>query len=157
MNNSKVKVVADAAGNVIRKSSNPEWGYIIVKQQLFTVGKDGFAKNETRQALIPGTIDNLSGFGWSADQEIEGKVIVREQLKPFGKKDPEKDMKQAGDSGVICKIGDSPIYRKLFYTPDVNAADTFLEHDNGDEITAAYAVESEEEAEGVVEDPNFDI
>lgn len=143
---SKVVVTADKAGNVIVKSqNNPEFGHIRVEQTRMVVEENGFARMKKLSALIPGTIADLKGFGWSAGQEVPGKIVVKESTKPFNKKDPERDFKIAGKSGVVCSIEDQPIYRKHFYTLDENAVDTLVEHDNDEEIKAAYAELGEEE------------
>lgn len=158
--NSKVIVTADKAGNVIVKSqNNTEWGHIRVEQTRMVLEDNGFARRKTLSALIPGTIVDLKGFGWHAGQEVRGKIIVRESLKPFNKKDPERDYKIAGESGVVCSVNGQPIYRKHFYVFDEEAADTLVAHDNDEEIKEAYAeIASEstgEEGEGA--GPDFNL
>lgn len=138
--NSKVKVTADAAGNVIVPSKkNPEWGHIRVEQTRMIIDERGFARRKTVSALIPGTIADLKGFGWSKDQEIEGKIIIKERLEPFNTENPERDYKIAGETKVVCCLDGQPIYRKSFYTLNMNAYDETIEHNNGDAIKAAYA------------------
>jgi hypothetical protein len=155
---SKVKVTADKAGNVIVKSqNNTEFGHIRVEQTRMVVEENGFARRKKLSALIPGTIVDLKGFGWESEQEVEGKIIVKESTKPFNKRDPERDFKVAGKSGVVCTVDEQPIYRKHFYTLDSNAQDVLVEHDNEEEIKAAYA-ELSEETEGVLKpNENFDL
>lgn len=144
---SKVKVTADQAGNVIVKSSkNPEYGHIRVEQIRMQIDDTGFARKKRLSALIPGTVEDLKCFGWVAGDEVEGHIIVKDSLKPFNKKDPERDYKVAGKSGVICCAQGQPIYRKNFYTLNGNATDATLEHSNGDDIVAAYAQLAEEDA-----------
>lgn len=149
----KVVVTADIAGNVIvRSRNNPAFGHIRVEQHRIVVEENGFARMKRISALIPGTIDDLTGFGWTANQEIEGVIVIKEQLKPFNKKDPERDFKIAGKSGIVCTVGDQPIYRKHFYRSDESATDTLIQHDNDDEIRAAYAELAEEEISNTVDD-----
>lgn len=137
---SKVKVTADAAGNVIVPSkNNAEWGHIRVVQDRMIVDENGFARKKTLSALIVGKITDLKGFGYSKDQEIEGVVIFKESLKPFNTTDPEGDYKVAGKTGIICCQDGAPIYRKNFYTQNETASDVCLEHDNKDAIRAAFA------------------
>ena len=94
--NAKVRVTADEAGNVIVKSkNNPDWGHIRVEQTKMTIDDNGFARKRTLSALIPGEVEDLKAFGWSANEEIEGVVYVKEQLTPFSKNDPERDYKVA--------------------------------------------------------------
>jgi len=155
---SKVKVTADKAGNVIVKSANnPEFGHIRVEQTRMVVEDNGFARRKKLSALIPGTITDLKGFGWESDQEVEGKIIVKESVKPFNKRDPERDFKVAGKSGVVCTVDDAPIYRKHFYTLSSTADDVLVEHDNEEEIKAAYAELNEETQDAVQPNENFDL
>lgn len=155
---SKVKVTADKAGNVIVKSqNNPEFGHIRVEQTRMVVEDNGFARRKKLSALIPGTIKDLSGFGWEADQEVEGKIVVKESIKPFNKRDPERDFKIAGKSGVVCTVDEQPIYRKHFYTLSATADDVLVEHDNDEEIKAAYAELNESEESAVQPNENFDL
>jgi len=138
---SKVKVAADAAGNVVIKSGkNPEYGYIRVEQKRMVVDNTGFARMLPLSALIPGKVSDLAAFGWEAGQEVEGRVVVKESLQPFNRKSPERDYKVAGESGIVCSVGDQPIYRKHIYVLAGNSEDTSIEHTNGDDITAAYAL-----------------
>lgn len=136
---SKILVTADKAGCVIVKSaSNHEYGHIRVEQTRMVIEEGGFARRKKLSALIPGTIVDLKGFGWSAGQEVEGKIIIKESLSPFNKKDPERDFKVAGQSGIVCSIDGAPIYRKHFFTMNMKAVDELLQHDNGEEIKNAY-------------------
>ena len=136
----KTKVAADKAGNVIvRSSNNPEYGHIRVEQTRMVIDDSGFARRKKLSALIPGLVEDLKGFAWSADEQVEGKIIVKESLTPFNSNDPERDYKIAGNSGIVCCQDGQPIYRKNFFTLSNSAEDTSVEHTNGDEIKAAYA------------------
>ena len=73
-------------------------------------------------------------------------MIVKESLTPFNPNDPERDYKIAGTSGVVCCQEGQPIYRKNFFSLSSGAEDTSIEHDNGDDIKAAYAAMSETSA-----------
>jgi hypothetical protein len=146
--NSNVKVTADAAGNVVVPSkNNPEWGHIRVEQDRILIDERGFARKRRISALIPGLISDLKSFNWKNGQELKGTIIVKEQLTPFNKKDPERDYKVAGKTGIVCCIEGQPIYRKTFYNNNPATVDVFITdefgnpvmHDNGDAIRAAYA------------------
>jgi hypothetical protein len=140
----KVQVTADKAGNVIVKSeSNTEFGHIRVEQTRMVIDDNGFARRKKLSALIPGTIEDLKGFGWNAGDQVEGKIIVKESLQPFNKRDPERDQKVAGSSGIVCCQDGQPIYRKHFYTLSATSEDTAEAHTNGIEIQAAYAESKE--------------
>ena len=143
-------VKGDGAGNVVISSTNnPKYGYIKVSQVRTDIDEEtGFAKMRPMTALIPGEIPALKSFGWKENQEVEGKIYVKEQLKPFNAKDPEKDIKMAGDTGVTCTLDGAPIYRKHFFSKNVNVEDVRLSHDNTKEIKAAYAtIKIQKEAE----------
>ena len=143
----KVVVTADKVGNVIVKSANnAEYGHIRVEQTRMLVDENGFARKKKLSALIAGTIEDLNGFGWGAGEEVTGKIIVKESTKPFNGRDPERDYKIAGASGVVCTADNSPIYRKHFFTLSGTAEDVLLEHDNHEEIKSAYAAIKEESA-----------
>jgi hypothetical protein len=155
-----VKVTADKSGNVVIKSSNPEYGNIRVVQERIVTDHNGFLRPKSLSALIPGTIDVLSRLGWQDGDEIEGKIIVKESLEPFNKKDPESDLKVAGDSGIVCSVDSKPIYRKNMWTTNESEKDTLIAHTNGAEIQAAYAVMKEEKTETVdttVKQTSFDL
>ena len=143
--NAKVKVCGDEAGQVIVKSqNNPEYGHIRVEQSRMVIDDGGFAKRKKISALIPGTIEDLKGFDWRVGEEVPGQIIIKESLIPFNPKDPERDFKIAGASGVLCTKGGSPIYRKHFYSLNPNACDILEQHDNTEEIQSAYASEKSE-------------
>lgn len=151
-----VKVTADAAGNVIVPSKkNPEYGHIRVEQERMVLDDSGFSRRKVVSALMPGTISDLKGWGWSKDQMVDGCVYFKESLTPFNPKDPERDYKVAGKTGVICEIDGKPIYRKTFYSKNPDMNDVYildqegyiLSHTNGEEIRAAYAALKEQEKE----------
>jgi len=136
----KVVVAADKAGNVIvRSSNNPEYGHIRVEQTRMVIDDSGFARRKKLSALIPGLVEDLRGFGWTAGELVDGKIIVKESLTPFNTQEPERDYKIAGNSGIVCCQDGMPIYRKNFFTLSASAEDTSVEHTNGEEIKAAYA------------------
>ena len=154
----KVKVTADPAGNVIVPSkTNSEYGHIRVEQEQILVDDKGFARTKVLSALIPGTLKDLQAFGWAKGQEVEGKIIYKEQLTPFNTKQPERDYKIAGKTGIICCVDGKPIFRKTFYcldekAPNVDLLDTNgskLGHTNTEDIRAKYA---ELKETGVVSD-----
>ena len=75
--------------------------------------------------------------------ELDGNIIVREQLVAFNANAPERDLKIAGETGVICKGVDQEtgevkeIYRKSFYDPTGLQKHISIPHINGDEIREA--------------------
>jgi hypothetical protein len=53
-------------------------------------------------------------------QMLEGTIVIKESLTPFNEKDPTRDLKVAGSSGILCKVGNDPIYRKTVYSNSAN-------------------------------------
>lgn len=131
----KVVVTADKNGNVIGVSeNNPEYGYVRVEQTGSFINDQGWLRISRRSALIKGLVKDLMEAGFSEGQELEGKIVVVESLTPFNRENPDRDLKIAGDTGVICRIDDQPIYRQTFYTPSENAKDELIMHTNTEEI-----------------------
>lgn len=153
--NSKVKVLADENGVVINQSANPDYGYIRVEQAKTIIDDNGFLRRKNVSAVVPGLISDLQANGYYAGQEIPGNVVIVESLEPFNKKNPERDYKIAGDTGIICKLEGSPIFRKTVYTLAANAEDTLVKHDNVAELRAAYATQTTGSA--VKPNAEFDI
>lgn len=147
--NKDVKVTANETGVVINISKkNPEYGYVRVTQERNSFD-GGWMKKRTLSALISGKVEELKDFGFTKDQVLPGKIVVLEDIKPFQAENPDKDVKLAGDTGIICSIGGEPIYRRTIFTDNLDATDSLLEHDNTEEIQHAYAEAQAEKAESV--------
>lgn len=132
--NNKVTVTADKNGNVISVSeNNPEYGWVIVKQTVSQL-ENGWLKKSTRTSRINGKVDDLLEMGFKDGTELPGKIVVLESFQPFNQEEPDRDLKIAGDTGVICRVDDQPIYRKSVYTSNLNAFDELITHNNNDEI-----------------------
>lgn len=131
----KVKVTKDKDGNIVTVSEkNPEFGHIRVEQDCFQINDQGWLKASKRSAIIHGKIEDLVMTGYKDGTEIPGKIVIMESLKPFNQEDPDKNLKIAGETGVICRVDDEPIYRQTFFTTNQNAFDELLNHTNTDEI-----------------------
>ena len=138
MNN--VKVVPNVDGSLISTSpSNAAWGWYKVEQERMTINEEGVARMEKLSAIVQGWMKDISGLKWTLGMNLPGKIIIRESLTPFNKRNPEKDLKIAGKSGVICKVNDQPIYRRYFYNQNSQAEDVLIAHNNKEEIKLAYA------------------
>jgi hypothetical protein len=138
--NSKVKVTANEDGKVVIPSpNNPSFGYVRVEQERGVTDENGWMRVKTVTALVPGTVNDLNKLGWVKGQLINGTIVIREQLTPFNKRNPERDLKIAGSTGIVCKVDDQPIYRNTFYNTNPNAQDTIIAHTNIEEIKAAYS------------------
>ena len=143
MNTTKVTVLADKTTNaVINPSNRPEYGYVKVSQVRPMIDeKSGFLRPRVVTALIPGLITDLQLMSFYAGQQLDGKVVIEESLAPFNSKTPERDLKVAGTTGIVCTVDGAPIYRRTKFSFDVNAQDTFVKHTNVEELRAAYALQ----------------
>jgi hypothetical protein len=132
---SRVKVVADKNGNIVGVSqNNPEYGYIRVEQVATQINEQGWLKNVKRSAIIKGKVDDLLACSYREGSEITGRIVIKESFEPFNPTNPDRDLKIAGETGVICRVGDQPIYRQSFFTQNLNSIDDLIMHDNSDEI-----------------------
>ena len=144
MKHSKVRVTADINGNVIGVSqNNPEYGYVRVEQSVTQISEAGWLKPVKRSALIKGKVEDLAQAGFIDGFELSGKIIVKESLTPFNPENPDKDLKIAGQTGVVCRIDDQPIYRQTFYTSNQEAYDELITHDNTSEIREVQVAQRE--------------
>ncbi len=138
---SKVTVTADRNGNIVNISdNNPEFGYIRV-EQVTTQITNGWLRNVKRSTLIKGKVADLLEAKFSNGQELPGKIIVVESFNPFNPENPDRDLKIAGDTGVICRVDDQPIYRQSVYTVNDQAQDEFITHNNIEEIRQVAEVQ----------------
>lgn len=142
---SKVIIVADATtGAVIHMSANnPEYGYVKLQQVRTLIDDNGFLRRQTLSSLIQAPVGILQEMGYYAGQTLEGNIIIKESLTPFNKKTPERDLKIAGKTGIVCTYEGQPIYRKTVYKTAANAADITIQHDNIEELRTAYIMQTE--------------
>lgn len=135
MQQSKVKIMPDDFGNVIRVSNkDSKYGHVRVSQTRLLFSDSGWVNKKPVSALIHGTVEDLKDMGIENLTELDGKIVIQEQLEPFNAKEPDRDYKIAGSTGIICCSYGQPIYRKTFYKADPNAEDVFVAHTNGDDI-----------------------
>ena len=139
--NSTVKIVADATtGAVVRVSeTNPDFSSVRLEQVRTVIGNNNFIERKTVSTLLQGATSDLTAMGFYAGQELPGSIVVEESLTPFNKKSPERDLKIAGETGIVCRVGDQPIYRRSTYSTASNAQDTLIKHDNVEQLRSAYA------------------
>jgi len=133
----KVQIIADELGNVIRVSqNNSEYGFVRLAQNSFQVN-NGFMQRKEVTTLLHGKVEDLTEMGIQNMKELPGKIVVKEQLTPFDENNPDRDLKIAGSTGIICAVDGEPIYRKTMFTSDATATDVLLDHTNGDAIREA--------------------
>ena len=142
--NAKIKVVADESGNIIRVSkNNPEYGHIRIEQNKIQISSNGWVQPKRRSALLQGKLEDLQEMDIDINTELSGNIVLVESFTPFNTKNPEKNLKIAGDTGVICKGVDPEtgeirdIYRDTKYDASGLRPDDLIPHINGDEIREA--------------------
>ena len=134
----KVQIIPDDLGSVIRVSqNNSEFGHVRLQQERVTFGNTGWVNLKTVSTLLHGKVEDLREMGIQNMKELPGKIVIRESLEPFNSTDPDRDLKIAGDTAIICCQDGQPIYRKTMYTADVNAEDVLVAHNNGEAIREA--------------------
>lgn len=134
----KVQIIPDELGSVIRVSqNNNEYGHVRLQQERVTFGNTGWVSRKTVSTLLHGKVEDLREMGIQNMKELPGKIVIRESLEPFSNNDPDRDLKIAGNTGIICCQDGQPIYRKTMYTADTGAEDVLVAHDNGDAIREA--------------------
>ena len=154
--NSKVIVLADETGAVVNVSeNNPDYGYVRVQQVRTMIDDNGFARRKTITALMPGMLEDLTAMGLFAGQQLDGKIVIEESLTPFNKNNPQRDLKVAGETGIVCTLGGLPIYRRTKFTFNGGATDVTVDHDNVEELRAAYSAQKSHAA--IVPNEDFSI
>jgi len=150
--NSKVTVLGDSVtGSVVNQSSNPSYGYITLSQNRNLINANGFLERKRVTFLLKGEIEQLQELNYSVGQELPGTIWVEESTTPFRK--PELDLKVAGDTGIVCTLDGNPIYRRTRYSMNPETADITIQHDNIEELRAAYKTKQS----GIKANDNFDI
>jgi hypothetical protein len=152
----KVKVIGNEEGQVINISkNNPEFGYIRVEQIRTMFDESGFLRARKLYALIPGRVEELKMANFFTGQELNGQIVVKESLTPFNQFEPQRDLKIAGSTGIVCSVNGQPIYRRTQYTASSNAEDVLIQHDNVEELRNAYAAAKSNS--GIKANESFDI
>ncbi len=86
-------------------------------------------------------IETIDLMGITVGDAIPGKVlVVEESLNPFSLKNPERDLKFAGNTGIVCSAPDEngevcSIYRRVKLAP-VGTPNVLIAHTNSAEIQA---------------------
>ena len=138
MNTSPVTITSDALGNVIGVSkNNPEYGYLRIEQTVTQISEGGWVRPVKRSTLLKGKVEDLKAVNYKNGDILPGNIIVKESFSPFSEVDPDRHLKIAGNTGVVCTQDDQPIYRDTFFTTNPDAVDEFIAHDNSAQIKEA--------------------
>lgn len=143
--NSKVKVVARNGQVVVPGENNPDFASIRVEQTR-VMFVDNWIKKKELSALIQGPTEDLISLGFVAGMELPGNIYIKESTTPFRVVNPERDLKYAGKTGVVCMQDENPIYRVTVYNSNADE-DVLVKHTNSVQIANAQnvAVTNEEE------------
>jgi hypothetical protein len=156
--NSKVIVLADeTTGAVVNVSENPGFGYIRCQQTKAIIDKNGFLSRKVLTALLPGAIEDLKALGYYDGQVLDANIVVDEALTPFNKKDPSRDLKVAGKTGIVCTLDGEPIYRRTRVTFNLTETDTPIKHNNTAELQAAWEKEQATKSKALKPNEDFSI
>jgi hypothetical protein len=140
---SKVNILADDMGNVVRQSnSNPEFGHVRLQQTRVTFGNSGWVKQSNISTLLHGKLEDLKNLNLESMDSLPGKIIIKEQLEAFSANDGDRDLKMAGETGIICCVDGQPIYRKTFFVADATAQDVLVAHNNSSAIKEANGLDN---------------
>jgi len=155
--NSKVYVVADENGNVIRQSKNPEYGYVRIVQDRITINEKDWVEKKTFSALLKGKIKDLESMGIKTMRHLPGNIIVVESTEPFDN-DPTRNLKIAGETGIVlCTADGEPIYRTTKYDASGCREDVLVQHGNVEELRRARVNEGNTTNEEPVNQTSFDF
>jgi len=103
--------------------------------------------------LLNGKTEVIQELGLGKKKYLPGQIVIKEQLEPFScSSDADRDIKYAGDTGVICCKDGEIIYRKCFYDSSGLDVDILVAHTNGDAIREANAIKAESSEDVVVDD-----
>ena len=150
---SKITMLADDNGNVIRASQNDTTTGFIVLQTKKVQIRGRRAQTVKRSCYISGTLADLKDLQeYWATEGITGKIVIREYVKSqvpdeFIVKDRETKLpdwsrmqaKRAGNDGPVLTLGGEPIYRFAIYDETGLESDIIVAHDNSDAVKAHQA------------------
>jgi len=150
---SKITMLADANGLVVRASQNDTTTGFIVLQSKKVQVRGRRAKTVKRSCYISGTLEDLADLqAYWATEGISGKIVVREYVKSqvpneFIVKNRETKLpdwsrmtpKRAGNEGPVLTLAGEPIYRFAIYDETGEMSDIIVDHDNSDAVKAYQA------------------
>ena len=133
-NNDAVKITANKERFVVIPSeNNPEFGYIRVEQRIMEF-TNNWLTPKTRSAIISGKVTDLQSMGYKAGDVLPGRIQIIETLDAPDVPNPERFIKRSGTNGIPCTLNGDTIFRISQYDPKGESVDTFIQHNNVDEI-----------------------
>tara|TARA_Y100001938_G_scaffold138376_1_gene203756 strand:- start:4599 stop:5258 length:660 start_codon:yes stop_codon:yes gene_type:complete len=151
--NQSVVIVKDDMNNAIRVSkNNAEYAHIRLSQERTMINSNGWLQTKQVTALIHGKTEELIASGIKKFKKLPGNIVIKESLTPFNKNNPDRDLKMAGNTGIVCCIDGQPIYRTTKYDATGTQEDELIAHNNGESIREANAATMEDLAAAKVSD-----
>ena len=151
--NQSVVIVKDDMNNAIRVSkNNAEYAHIRLSQERTMINSNGWLQTKQVTALIHGKTEELIASGIKKFKKLPGNIVIKESLTPFNKNNPDRDLKMAGNTGIVCCIDGQPIYRTTKYDATSTQEDELIAHNNGESIREANAATMEDLAAAKVSD-----
>lgn len=143
--NQSVVIVKDDMNNAIRVSkNNAEYAHIRLSQERTMINSNGWLQTKQVTALIHGKTEELIASGIKKFKKLPGNIVIKESLTPFNKNNPDRDLKMAGNTGIVCCIDGQPIYRTTKYDATGIQEDELIAHNNGEAIREANAASMED-------------
>lgn len=147
-NKNKVTIAKDAMGNTIRVSKkNAEYSHIRLTQERTEINQAGWMNTKAVSTLIHGKTEELKSSGIGRMKYLPGSIVTIESHTPFSSSNPDRDLKKAGETGIVCCAHGEPIYRKTVYDATGTREDEKIQHTNGDAIR-----EANKESQGTLSD-----
>ena len=132
----QIQIIADDNGNKIRVSANnPEYAHVRLVQEKIWIAPSGWVRKRSMSTLLHGKLEDLKDLGINKMKYLPGQIVITESFDGN-----DRDLKYAGDTGVICRVNDQPIYRVTEYDASNTRVDTLIAHTNGDEIREANSL-----------------
>lgn len=143
--NQSVVIVKDDMNNAIRVSkNNAEYAHIRLSQERTMINSNGWLQTKQVTALIHGKTEELIASGIKKFKKLPGNIVIKESLTPFNKNNPDRDLKMAGNTGIVCCIDGQPIYRTTKYDATGTQEDELIAHNNSESIREANAASMED-------------
>lgn len=143
--NQSVVIVKDDMNNAIRVSkNNAEYAHIRLSQERTMINSNGWLQTKQVTALIHGKTEELIASGIKKFKKLPGNIVIKESLTPFNKNNPDRDLKMAGKTGIVCCLDGQPIYRTTKYDATGTQEDELIAHNNSESIREANAASMED-------------
>jgi len=154
----QIQIIADDNGNKIRVSANnPEFAHVRLVQEKIWIAPTGWVRKRNMSTLLHGKLEDLKDLGIGKMKYLPGQIVIKEQCEPFDKGNPDRDIKYAGDTGVVCCRDGEIIYRRTLYDASCTDTDVLVAHTNGDAIREANSLASSIDTNSILLDDNVSM